>query len=73
MTSRIPFFLPVGMVLIHDGQIEERNLARSGISRYDLDGVLRQHGYQSATEVHLAILESRGTVSFLAAPAEPPA
>lgn len=63
---------PPLVVLIHEGRVEFGNLARAGISTYDLDAVLRQNGYQSATEVHLAILESRGTVSFLPAPAPPP-
>lgn len=63
---------PPLVVLIHRGKIELRNLTRSGISTFDLDAVLRQNGFRSASEVHLAILESRGTVSFLPAPAEPP-
>lgn len=66
------FFDPPLVVLIHRGEIEHGNLRRSGISGYDLDAVLRQHGYTSASEVHLAILESRGAISFLPAPAEPP-
>lgn len=61
---------PPLVVLIHRGQVEQRNLARSGISSADLDAVLRQHGYRSPADVHLAVLESRGTVSFLAAPAD---
>lgn len=66
------FIDPPLIVLIYRGRVEEANLRRSGLSPFDLEAVLRQHGYHSPADVHLAILESRGTVSFLAAPAEPP-
>lgn len=65
-------FDPPLVVLIHHGRANERNLARCGISHIDLDAILRKNGFESAGEVHLAILESRGTVSFLRPPAKPP-
>ena len=52
-------------VLIHDVRVNHVNLARSGMSQDDLAAVLRQGGYRKPSEVHLAILESRGTVSFI--------
>ncbi len=59
------FIDPPLRVLIHDGRVDAVNLARSGMSQDDLAAVLRQGGYRSPAEVHIAILESRGTVSFI--------
>ena len=59
------FVDPPVRVLIHDGAVDVVNLARCGMTEDDLVAVLRQGGYQSPTEVHLALLESRGTVSFV--------
>ncbi|WP_079926144.1 DUF421 domain-containing protein [Mycobacterium sp. AT1] len=52
-------------VLIRDGQVDRRMLRRCGLTRSDLDAVLRQHGYHSAQRVHLAILEANGGISVL--------
>jgi uncharacterized membrane protein YcaP (DUF421 family) len=54
-------------VLIHDGKIDPISLARSSMSEEDLAAVLRQGGFRGPSDVHIAILESRGTVSFDAA------
>ncbi|BBX08213.1 DUF421 domain-containing protein [Mycolicibacterium aichiense] len=54
-------------VLIRDGEIDERNLRRSGLTRTDLDAALRQHGHDSPRDVHLALFEERGAVSVLPA------
>lgn len=59
------FIDPPLRVLIHDGTVDRINLARCGMTEDDLTAVLRQGGFQSPTEVHIAILESRGTVSFV--------
>lgn len=56
---------PPFRVLIHDGRVDQVNLARSGMTNDDLAAVLRQGGYRSVEDVHMAILESRGTVSFV--------
>ncbi|WP_396928611.1 DUF421 domain-containing protein [Mycolicibacterium sp.] len=58
---------PPVRVLIRDGKIDERNLRRSGLTRTDLDAVLRQHGHESPTEVRLALFEEKGAVSVLPA------
>ncbi|GAY13356.1 hypothetical protein MSZK_00820 [Mycobacterium sp. shizuoka-1] len=54
-------------VLIRDGEIDERNLRRSGLTRADLDAVLRQHGHDGPRAVHLALFEEKGAVSVLPA------
>jgi uncharacterized membrane protein YcaP (DUF421 family) len=59
------FIDPPLRVLIHDGRVDHVNLARSGMSQDDLAAVLRQGGYRTPSEVHIAILESRGTVTFI--------
>mgnify|MGYP001547341182 CR=1 FL=1 len=53
-------------VLIRDGRVDERNLRRCGLTRSDLDAVLRQHGHQSVETVRLALFEEKGAVSVLA-------
>jgi uncharacterized membrane protein YcaP (DUF421 family) len=55
-------------VLIHDGHVNWRNLRRCGLTRDDLDAVLRQHGHHSPTGIHLAIFEAKGAVSVLPHP-----
>ncbi|WP_344801912.1 DUF421 domain-containing protein [Microlunatus ginsengisoli] len=59
------FIDPPLRVLIHDGTVDEVNLARCGMSHEDLAAVLRQAGYRSPADVHLELLESRGMVSFV--------
>jgi uncharacterized membrane protein YcaP (DUF421 family) len=55
-------------ILIHDGQVNRRNLRHCGLTVADLDAVLRQHGYHSPAGIHLAIFESKGAVSVLPDP-----
>lgn len=53
-------------VLIKDGEVDERNVRRCGLTAGDLDAILRQHGHTSANTVHLALFEEKGAVSVLA-------
>jgi uncharacterized membrane protein YcaP (DUF421 family) len=55
-------------VLIRDGRLDQLNLKRCGITRADLDAILREHGYQSPDDIRLALFESKGAVSILARP-----
>jgi uncharacterized membrane protein YcaP (DUF421 family) len=55
-------------ILIHDGHVNLRNLRRCGLTRADLDAVLRQHGHHSPDGIHLAIFEAKGAVSVLPHP-----
>lgn len=57
---------PPVKVLIRNGVVDHRNLRRCGLTHADLTAVLRQHGHESPSGVHLAIFESKGAVSVLA-------
>jgi uncharacterized membrane protein YcaP (DUF421 family) len=52
-------------VLVQDGRIDCRSLRRCGLTMADLEAVLRQHGYLSVDDVHLAIFEAKGAISVL--------
>ena len=54
---------PPVRVLIRDGQLDETNLRRCGLTREDLDAILRQHGHQTPADVRLAVFETKGVVS----------
>jgi uncharacterized membrane protein YcaP (DUF421 family) len=47
-------------VLIRDGKVDHRNLRRCGLTRADVDAVLRQHGQRSPDRVQLAVYEEIG-------------
>jgi uncharacterized membrane protein YcaP (DUF421 family) len=59
------FIDPPLMVLIRDGEVNQRNLRRCGLTAADLQAVLREHGHGDTDSVHLAILESKGAISIL--------
>ena len=52
-------------VLVSRGQVMESQLRRSGLTRDDLYGLLRQHGVLKLGEVHLVIFEQRGKLSVI--------
>ncbi|MFZ0834071.1 MAG: YetF domain-containing protein [Mycobacterium sp.] len=56
-------------VLVRDGEINDRNLRRNGLTRDDLDAALRQHGHLTPAGVGLAISEQNGSVTVLTAAA----
>jgi uncharacterized membrane protein YcaP (DUF421 family) len=56
---------PPVRLLIRDGEVEEGNLRRCRLTHADLDASLRQHGYDSAKDVHLALFEAKGAISVL--------
>ncbi len=59
-------FLVGGPVLIvHDGQPLRDRMAREGISDEQLAAALREHGIDDVRDVHLAVLESDGTISVV--------
>jgi uncharacterized membrane protein YcaP (DUF421 family) len=60
---------PPVRVLIRDGCVDEANMRRCRLTAADLDAILRQHGYEDAAQVRLAVYETRGTVSVLPADA----
>jgi len=54
---------PPVRTLIRDGQIDDANLRRCGLTRADLNAALRQHGYEDAADIRLALFEAKGVVS----------
>ena len=53
-------------VLIHNGKLFEDVLARSQLTRHELNSALRQAGCTCIEEVHTAILENNGSISVSA-------
>ena len=53
-------------ILVRDGVVFERALQEAGITQEELRGVLRQNGQPHVAQVHLAILETNGSISVLA-------
>jgi uncharacterized membrane protein YcaP (DUF421 family) len=52
-------------VLIHNGRVMERTMAREHVGMDDLEEGLREHGIATVEEVALAVLEVDGNISFL--------
>ncbi|MGR6318804.1 DUF421 domain-containing protein [Micromonospora soli] len=53
------------VVVIARGQVRHDELRRMGMTRGDLDALLRQHGVSDPRAVRLAVLEGRGRLSVL--------
>lgn len=70
-----PWFAPLVdpplRILIRDGQIERANLRRCGLTRDDLQAILRQNGHNGPEGVHLAVFEAKGAISLLERPNTP--
>ena len=62
-------------VLIHNGKLFEKVMARAQLTHHELNAALRQEGCVSVADVHCAILENNGTITVhqrpSAAPKEP--
>jgi uncharacterized membrane protein YcaP (DUF421 family) len=52
-------------LLVADGRVLEGELRRSGLTRQDLYGLLRQHGVDDLTAVRYVVFEQRGQVSIV--------
>lgn len=52
-------------ILVRDGVVFERALQDAGVTIEELRGALRQHGEPHVADVHLAILETNGSISVL--------
>lgn len=52
-------------VLIHDGRLYERALARERITHHDLMAALREAGCAAADDVSFAVLENNGRISVV--------
>ncbi|WP_431932266.1 DUF421 domain-containing protein [Micromonospora sp. RP3T] len=53
------------VVVVAQGRVLTGNLHRAGLTRADLDGLLREHGLGEVDAVHIAVLEGRGRLSVL--------
>ena len=55
-------------ILIKDGKLFQEALSDAGITQEELNGAMRQHGCMDVADVHLAILETNGSISLLQSP-----
>jgi uncharacterized membrane protein YcaP (DUF421 family) len=62
------FVEPQRLLLVCDGEPQQRNLARQLITLEDLQSKLRQQGVESLAEVKKAYLEGDGAVSVIRYP-----
>jgi uncharacterized membrane protein YcaP (DUF421 family) len=53
------------VLIVHDGQPLKQRMAREGITQDQLDAALREHGIGDVSDVHVAILESDGSISVI--------
>jgi uncharacterized membrane protein YcaP (DUF421 family) len=58
-------------VLIAHGKIQERELARAGLTTADVYALLRQHGTADIAQVGYLLYETRGTTTLIDAGGEP--
>ena len=54
-------------VLIHDGKLYEKVMARAQLTHHELDAALRQAGCAHVGEVHYAMLENNGSITVIPA------
>jgi uncharacterized membrane protein YcaP (DUF421 family) len=52
-------------VLIHNGKLFEKVMARAQLTHHELDAALRQAGCTSVEEVHCAVLENNGSITVV--------
>lgn len=53
------------VLIVNDGQLVEEAMRREGIVREQVMAALREHGIDRLEEVHIAVLESDGTISVV--------
>jgi uncharacterized membrane protein YcaP (DUF421 family) len=52
-------------VLIHNGKLYKKVMAKAQLTHHELDAALRNAGCASIEEVHSAVLENNGTITVL--------
>lgn len=60
------FLRGVPLILIYKGEVDFKNLKKSKIDFYDLQGLARDKGYFDLSEIEYAIFETNGDLSILA-------
>jgi uncharacterized membrane protein YcaP (DUF421 family) len=53
------------ILIVNDGRPLRAHMDREGITMDQLDAALREHGMNSLDDVHLAVLETDGTISVV--------
>jgi uncharacterized membrane protein YcaP (DUF421 family) len=59
------FLVGEPILIVHDGKPIRDRLRREGITMDQLGTALREHGIDDLSQVHLAVLESDGTISVV--------
>src|SRR5438445_6738822 len=54
-------------VLVQNGQFLDPNLKKEKVDRDEVEMIVREHGFQSVTDVQLAVLETDGSISIVPA------
>jgi uncharacterized membrane protein YcaP (DUF421 family) len=54
------------VIVVEDGKPIDRNLRRNRITREELAAAGRQEGYSTLDEIRWAVLETNGSISFIA-------
>jgi len=58
------------LLLVYKGKINEKNLAKAKITKYELLEAVREHGVASLDDVELAVFEIDGNISIISERAE---
>ncbi len=53
------------VLIVHDGTMLRDHMARQGLTADEVMAALREHGIDQLKDVHLAVLESDGTISVV--------
>lgn len=53
------------IILIYDGVYQEENLRKVKITHDEMESILREHGAENESLIHLAILETDGSISII--------
>jgi uncharacterized membrane protein YcaP (DUF421 family) len=64
---------PSPRLLVVRGEVQHHQLRRSGLTRSDLEGLLRQRGVQDLSQVRYVVFESGGQISVVPQSAMPDA
>ena len=59
------------LILINDGKLLEEQVRRAGLSDDLVMQAVREHGFEHASDVRVAILEVDGTISIVPIGTEP--
>jgi uncharacterized membrane protein YcaP (DUF421 family) len=54
------------LLIVHNGQILERNRRHSRLTHHEINAAIRQAGLTDITHVHTAVLENNGSISVAA-------